>query len=127
SVSGSVDEFNHRAETLLPEIARGAAERERLRGLPHDQIRTLACAGLFTWRIPQALGGPGASLRQAVSFLTDLAAADSSLCQAVRPDFSFIEGLLVPDADGERDVWIAGALAGDVFGNTGNESGAPNG
>src|SRR5690606_27087035 len=58
----SVAHLHQRLDALLPEIAAGAAERERERQLPYDAIRQLAAAGLYTVRIPLAYGGPGGSV-----------------------------------------------------------------
>jgi alkylation response protein AidB-like acyl-CoA dehydrogenase len=116
-----------RAAELLPEIARGAAERERLRVLPHAQIRQLARAGLFTFRVPAEHGGAGSSVQDAIGFVIDLAAADSNIAQAVRPGFGLVEGLLASGTPAERKLWFSRLVAGDVFGTAGWETGAANG
>ena len=120
-------ELQRRAEPLLAELAVGAAERERLRQLPHEQIRRLAAERLLTWRIPQAHGGSGASVRQTIAFIIDLAAVDSNIAQSLRPSFSFIEGLLARGDEDERERWFPRYLAGDVLGNAGWEVGGANG
>ena len=122
-----VAELRRRAVTRLARIGEGAAERERQRELPHRQIRELAEDRLLTWRIPQAYGGSGASVREVVQFVVDLAAVDSNVAQALRPSFSFIEGLLVRGSEEERERWFPRYLAGEVFGNAGWEIGGANG
>ncbi|MFC5694771.1 acyl-CoA dehydrogenase family protein [Pseudomonas sp. GCM10022186] len=122
-----VAELQRRAASQLPEIAQGAAERERERQLPHEQIRQLASDRLLTWRIPRAHGGSGASVRETVAFVIDLAAADSNIAQSLRPSFSFIEGLLARGSDEERERWFPRYLAGEVVGNAGWEIGGANG
>jgi alkylation response protein AidB-like acyl-CoA dehydrogenase len=116
-----------RADRILPAIAAGAADRERHRELPHNQIRHLARAQLLTFRIPRAHAGPGASVAQTFQFIIDLAAADSNIAQACRPGFAFIEGLLAGGEPQECDRWFPRALAGAVFGNAGWEIGGANG
>ncbi len=123
----AVATLRERADRLLPEIAAGAAERERLRELPFTQIRQLATARLLTFRIPSEIGGAGSTVREVIGFVVDLAAADSNIAQALRPDFSFVEGLRANGSQTERDVWYPRLLAGDVFGNAGWEIGGPNG
>jgi alkylation response protein AidB-like acyl-CoA dehydrogenase len=123
---GRADLLRQRAAELLPEIAAGAAERERVRELPHAQIRALAANGLFTFRIPLEYGGAGASVQEVFAFLIDLAAADSNIAQAVRPSFGRVEHLLTA-AEAERRAWYPRFLAGDVFGNAGWEVGGPSG
>lgn len=123
----SVDLLKSRAAALLPKIAEGAATRERERILPHAQIRALADAQLLTWRIPQAAGGAGASVRDVIGFVIDVAAADSNVAQALRPGFAFLEGLRLGHTEGDPNTWYARFLAGDVFGNAGWEVGGANG
>ncbi|AIG01078.1 Acyl-CoA dehydrogenase, C-terminal [Pseudomonas fluorescens] len=123
----SVTELLQRAAVLLPQIAEGAAERERTRQLPHEQIRQLAAARLLTLRIPQRYGGSGSSVREVVQFVIDLAAVDSNIAQTLRPSFAFIESLLVQPSEAERQLWFAHYLQGEVFGNAGWEIGGANG
>lgn len=122
----TLTELRRRAAELLPELAAGAAERELARELPRAQIRALAAAGLFTFRIPAAHGGAGSSVAEVFAFLIDLAAADSNIAQAVRPSFGRVEHLLNA-SEAERERWFPRYLAGDVFGNAGWERGGPNG
>ncbi|MGL5999624.1 MAG: acyl-CoA dehydrogenase family protein [Pseudomonas proteolytica] len=123
----SVPALLQRAAVLLPQIAEGAAERERTRQLPHEQIRQLAAARLLTLRIPQRYGGSGSSVREVVQFVIDLAAVDSNIAQSLRPSFAFIESLLVQNSEAERQLWFAHYLQGEVFGNAGWEIGGANG
>ncbi|MEH1013111.1 acyl-CoA dehydrogenase family protein [Micromonospora sp. CPCC 206060] len=116
-----------RAETYLRTVAPGAAQRERERELPYRLVRDLAAARLGTFRVPTAYGGPGASIRQVMGFVLDLAAADSNVAQSVRPHFGFVEGLLRSPDEQERHRWFPRVLAGDLFGLANGEIGAPNG
>lgn len=122
-----------RAEGLLPEIAAGASRRESARLLPYRWIRRIAEAGLYTWRVPKALGGPGGSVHDVIGFVIDLAAVDSNAAQALRPGLGFIEGVLAASRTGPAGQpelaahWLPRVLAGQVFGNAGWERGGPNG
>lgn len=122
-----VAELRRRAAIQLADIATGAAERERTRQLPYEQIRRLASDLLLTWRIPKAYGGAGASVRDVIGFIVDLAAADSNIAQSLRPSFSFIEGLLVRGSEPARQLWFGRLLQGQVTGNAGWEVGGANG
>jgi alkylation response protein AidB-like acyl-CoA dehydrogenase len=123
----TIRELRQRARQLLPEIAAGSADRERERVLPYDQVRQVAGAGLLTFRVPRALGGPGASLAETVEFIVDLAAADANVAQSLRSAFLFVESLRAAESDAERSRWLPRVLAGDVFGNAGWERGGRNG
>lgn len=125
-----LDTLRRRADGLLPEIAAGASRREQLRLLPYRWLRRIAEAGLYTWRVPKALGGPGGSVRDVIGFVIDLAAADSNAAQALRPGLGFIEGVLASHQAGHTGLaaqWLPHVLAGQVFGNAGWERGGPNG
>ena len=126
----SVAHLHQRLDALRPEIAAGAAERERERQLPYDAIRQLAAAGLYTVRIPLAYGGPGGSVSDVIDLLLRVASVDSNVAQALRPGFAFVEGLLAADHSGaeqERQRWFARYLDGAVLGNAGWEVGGANG
>jgi len=120
-------ELRRRAAALLPEIRKGAADRERERVLPHEQIRRIASEGLLNLRIPQAHGGAGASVRELIEFVIDVAAADSNVAQALRPAYLFVESLLASDDESVRQLWFPRYLRGEVFGNAGWEVGGANG
>jgi alkylation response protein AidB-like acyl-CoA dehydrogenase len=112
-----------RAPCLLPEIAAGAAERERTRELPYALVRRIAEAGLLTWRIPKAFGGPGASVREVIRFVVELAAVDSNTAQALRPTSAPSTACCTAAPKAEQRLWFGRLLAGDIFGNGGLERG----
>lgn len=126
----SVQAISARVDRLLPEIAAGAANRERERQLPYEAVRQLAEAGVYTLRIPTRYGGPGGRVRDVIALLLRIAAADSNVAQALRPGFAFLEGLLAArhdQAEAERARWFPRYLAGAVLGNAGWELGGANG
>lgn len=126
----TVEALNARADQLLPQIAAGAAQRERERQLPYEAVAQIAAAGLFTTRIPTRYGGAGGSVKDVIALLVRIAAADSNVAQALRPGFGFVESLLTStaeDAEAERERWFARYLEGAVVGNAGWEIGGANG
>lgn len=126
----TVAELNARADRILPQIAAGAAQRERDRQLPYEAVAQVAQAGLFTVRIPKRFGGAGGSVKDAIALLIRIASADSNVAQALRPGFGFVEGLLASRAEGaqeERERWFERYLQGAVIGNAGWEVGGANG
>ncbi|GAA1852451.1 acyl-CoA dehydrogenase family protein [Pseudonocardia ailaonensis] len=115
------------APAVLARIAQGAAEREATRTMPHAQVREFAAAGLGTWRVPAADGGPDAGMVDVIRFLIDLAEADPNVTQGVRSHLAFVERLRrLPDPE-LRDRWFPRVLAGDLVGAAGGELGAPQG
>ena len=102
---------------IFTRIAQGAAEREQQRVLPEEPIRWLKEAGFGTLRIPREKGGWGASLPQLSALLIELAQADSTLPQALRAHFAFVEDQLnQPDSAG-RDRWFRRFLDGELVGS----------
>ncbi len=84
-----------RFRPLFDRIAAGASAREQEHRLPHDEIRELAAAGFGALRVPAEFGGAGATLPQTFRLLTELAAADSNIPQALRGHFALVEDRLV--------------------------------
>jgi alkylation response protein AidB-like acyl-CoA dehydrogenase len=123
----SAAELQERAARLLPEIAAGAAARERDRVMPYEWVRSIAEEGLYTFRVPKRFGGPGGSVRDVIRFVIDLASVDSNIAQSLRPGFGFIESLLWADDADVFERWLPRVKAGEVFGNAGWERGGPNG
>lgn len=126
----TVAELNARADRILPQIAAGAAQRERDRQLPYEAVAQIAKAGLFTVRIPKRFGGAGGTVKDVIALLIRIASADSNVAQALRPGFGFVEGLLASRAEGaeeERERWFERYLQGAVIGNAGWEVGGANG
>ncbi|MGP5247967.1 acyl-CoA dehydrogenase family protein [Corynebacterium variabile] len=108
-----------RFRPVLDSIAHGAVDRDRNRELPREQIRLLRDAGFTTLRVPVEHGGLGATVRQTFAQLTDLAAADPNLTQALRVHFFTVEGFLAGgDAEGLRR-----AGEGIIYGNAISEKG----
>ncbi len=112
-----------RFRPLFDRIAAGASAREQEHRLPHDEIRELAAAGFGALRVPAEFGGAGATLPQTFRLLTELAAADSNIPQALRGHFALVEDRLVARS-GERDAWLERFGRGEIAGNSWTEVGA---
>lgn len=109
---------------LFDDIADGASHREKDHELPAAQIRALAAAGFGALRVPVQEGGFGASLQQLFALLTELAAADASIPQALRAHFAFVEDRLLADPGASRDAWLERFVRGEIVGNAWTEIGA---
>jgi alkylation response protein AidB-like acyl-CoA dehydrogenase len=112
-----------RFRPLFAEIARGAAERDRARILPHEAIAALKAAGFGAVRIPVRYGGAGASIPQLLRLLIELAAADSNLPQALRAHFAFVEDWLNVPADADQRAWLDRFVSGHLVGSAWSEVG----
>lgn len=112
-----------RFRPLFDRIAAGASEREREHRLPAAEIRELADAGFGALRVPVEFGGSGATLPQLFRLLTELAAADSNIPQALRGHFALVEDRLIARS-GPRDIWLERFARGEIAGNSWTEVGA---
>jgi alkylation response protein AidB-like acyl-CoA dehydrogenase len=112
-----------RFRPIFDRIAEGASAREQDHQLPFDEIKELTEAGFGALRVPLAHGGFGASLPQLFRLLTELAAADSNIPQALRGHFAFVEDRLV-SSDPQRGVWLERFVNGEIAGNSWTEVGA---
>nr|WP_308655498.1 acyl-CoA dehydrogenase family protein [Zafaria cholistanensis] len=118
------EELAGRFRPIFDRIAEGASLRERNHVLPDAQIRELAQAGFGALRVPAGDGGFGATLPQLFALLTELAAADSNIAQALRGHFAFVEDRLVAAPGPERDRWLERFVRGELVGNSWTEVGA---
>ena len=107
---------------LLASIAEGAAERELHDVSPFEQVKAVAAAGLGALALPVDEGGQGASVRELLGFVIDLAEADPVVAHVLRTHYSQVLGFLrMPADEGRR--WLDEVRAGKVFGNAISETG----
>jgi alkylation response protein AidB-like acyl-CoA dehydrogenase len=105
---------------LLADIATGAAERERDGISPFDQVKAVATAGLGALALPVDEGGQGATVRELLGFVIDLAEADPIVAHVLRTHYSQTLGFV----RGGHTRWLEEVRAGKVFGNAISETGA---
>jgi alkylation response protein AidB-like acyl-CoA dehydrogenase len=117
------EQLASRFRPIFARIAQGALDRERNRALPHEEIIWLKEAGFGALRVPTEHGGAGASLPQLVQLLIELAEADSSLPQALRGHFAFVEDRINAAPGEARDKWLRRFVAGEIVGNAWTEVG----
>lgn len=118
-----LNELRESYTPIFERIANGAALRDATRSLPHDEIKELATAGFGALRVPVRHGGAGLSLPEFFDLLSDLAAADSNIAQALRGHFAFVEDRLVAADDTEQHLWFQRFAAGELVGNAWTEIG----
>jgi alkylation response protein AidB-like acyl-CoA dehydrogenase len=105
---------------IATEIARDAARRELERELPHQAFTLVRAARLGALRVPASRGGPGASVRQVLEVIVQLAAADSNVAHALRSHFNFVETILLAPPE-RRTPYIDPILRGTIFGGAHTE------
>jgi alkylation response protein AidB-like acyl-CoA dehydrogenase len=108
---------------LLADIGAGAAERERRDEGPFAQVTSVAAAGLGALSLPVVEGGHGASIRELLSFVIDLAEADPIVAHVLRTHYSQVLRFLRLEEASVRDRWLHEVRLGKVFGNAISETG----
>lgn len=108
---------------LLAEIAAGTAERERDDVSPFEQVAAVARAGLGALSLPVDEGGRGASVREVLAFVVDLAEADPIVAHVLRTHYSQVLGFARRPEPEIRRRWVDEIRAGKVFGNAISETG----
>ncbi len=112
-----------RFRPVFDRIRADAIDRERHRRLPFEAIAWLREAGFGAVRLPESYGGAGADVAELLELLTELAAADSNLTQALRVHFGFAEDTLGAPHDAHRDIWLDRIGKGALFGGAWSETG----
>jgi alkylation response protein AidB-like acyl-CoA dehydrogenase len=102
-------------------IAAGAVDREGDRRLPFEQVEWLREAGFGRLRVPEELGGLGATFRELVEQLVELGRADSNLPQLLRGHVGFVESRLVHPDPVARERWLRVVADGALVGNAQSE------
>ncbi|MFY1662774.1 acyl-CoA dehydrogenase family protein [Pseudomonas sp. Pseu.R1] len=110
------EDLQRRFADVFARIADTAVPREQQRELAFEAVQWLRDAGFGALRVPQALGGLGASLPQLFELLIALGEADSNLPQIVRAHFGFVEGRLSSREADSQQYWLSKAASGELWG-----------
>lgn len=104
-------------------FAKGAAERDRDRGLPHDEIRRLAASGLLAVTVPTEHGGAGLPASIVAEVFRRLALGDPNIAQVPHSHFVFVNQLLLQGTREQQQRILPEILAGRTLGNAQSERG----
>lgn len=115
-------DLHARFQPIFDRIAEGAAQRDHDRHLAYEPVQWLRESGFTALRVPQALGGLGASIEQLFDLLIALGEADANLPQILRAHFGFVERLSGELRVGDPAPWLRRVAEGDIFGNATSEA-----
>jgi alkylation response protein AidB-like acyl-CoA dehydrogenase len=106
-----------RTRALLPAVAAGSSEAERLRTLPRELVDELAKAGLFRMLVPRRLGGLEVDPAAAMRAIEAVSSADGSAgwCVMIGASTGVNGGLLAPKAAEEIYGSDPMVVTGGVF------------
>ncbi len=107
------------ARALAPRFAEGAADRDRDRVLPWDQIEAYTASGLGGITVPKEYGGADVSHATLAEVFAILAAADASAAQIPQNQFGVLAVVREVATLDQKARIFADVLAGYRIGNAG--------
>ncbi len=111
------------ARALAREFAAGAAERDRERRLPLEEIERYSRSGLWGITVPKSHGGAGVSAATLAKVTAIISAADSSIGQIPQNHFYMVEALRLAGTEEQQRHYFGRILDGDRLGNAFTEIG----
>jgi SfnB family sulfur acquisition oxidoreductase len=111
------------ATRLADKFRQTAAERDRERRLPYEEMNELAQSGLLAITVPEEYGGIDVSNSILAEVTAILSEADSSIGQIPQNHFYLLEALRLDGSDEQKAFFYERVLAGDKFGNALSEVG----
>ena len=91
---------------LAPRIREGAAERDRRRIYPDEEMELVKKSGLLGLFVPTAYGGIGSDYETAVDVLAVLAEADSNVAQNTQPHHCGVEALNFAGSESAKEKFL---------------------
>ena len=123
---GSESEALTLAQQLADSFAAGAADRDRERRLPHEEIDRFSQSGLWAISVPREYGGIGASWVTVAEVFKIISAADPSIGQIPQNHFGNLNVVGNAGSDAQKRFFFNEALNGARFGNAGPERNSKN-
>jgi SfnB family sulfur acquisition oxidoreductase len=111
------------AHELALRLVRGAAQRDRERRLPHEEIEWFSQSGLWAITVPKAFGGAGVSFVTLTEVIKIVAAADPSLGQLPQNHFGLVDVISLTGTEEQKRYFFSQILNGKRFGNGFSEKG----
>ena len=116
---GSDGEAIEVARALAAGFADGAAERDRLRELPHEEIERFSASGLWAITVPRAFGGADVSYRTVAKVIEIISAADPSIGQIPQNHLSIAFQIRALGSEAQQlyffDLILKGARLGNAL------------
>ena len=119
----TVPELVSATRALLPDLAVGAADRDRERRLPRTELDRLCTAGVLAVTVPVAHGGVGGGAGAAFEITRLLATADPNLAQIPQSHFVYLRLAALTGSAELQDELFTAVLAGARIANAQSERG----
>ncbi|WP_118183035.1 SfnB family sulfur acquisition oxidoreductase [Paraburkholderia phosphatilytica] len=114
------------ARELAARLVEGAAQRDRERRLPHEEIDWFSQSGLWAITVPREYGGAGASFVTLAEVIRIVSAADPSLGQLPQNHLGLVDVIALTGTPEQKRHFFGEILAGKRFGNGFSEKGTKN-
>lgn len=111
------------AAELAAEFAAGAAERDRTRRLPHEELDQLSASGLLAITVPAEFGGADLPPSAVAEVVRILAAADPNIAQIPHSHFVYLNLLRLAGSRAQQREYFTRVLAGARIANAQSERG----
>ncbi|MDO9382048.1 MAG: SfnB family sulfur acquisition oxidoreductase [Hyphomicrobiaceae bacterium] len=109
------------AERLADQFAAGAAERDRIRRWPVEELDLFSQSGLWSINVPKAFGGPEVSYVTLAKVIEIISAADPSIGQIPQNHLGVIAAIRTVSDPQQQALLFGEALKGTRFGNAFSE------
>jgi alkylation response protein AidB-like acyl-CoA dehydrogenase len=110
------------ARQLAAEFAEEAAERDRERRLPAEELDRFSGSGLWAITVPKAYGGAGVSFATLTEVIAIISAADPNLGQLPQNHLAALDAIRVTASEEQKRLWFARVLHGYRLGNAFSEA-----
>lgn len=114
------------AQTMAGRFATSAAERDRHRTLPYEEVDWFSQSGLWGITVPKVYGGPGVSFVTLNQVVKIIAAADPSLGQLPHNHFHLLDVVRLTGSEEQKRFFYGEVLRGKRIGNAFSERGTRN-
>jgi SfnB family sulfur acquisition oxidoreductase len=111
------------AEEIAAKLAVNAAERDRDRILPYEEMEYVSASGLLAITTPKAYGGAGVRAGTVARVIASLSGADGSIGQIPQNHFFMLEALRLEGTEDQKRFFYGRVLAGERLGNALSEVG----
>jgi SfnB family sulfur acquisition oxidoreductase len=109
------------ARELGARFAAGAAERDRRRILPTEQLDQLSASGLLAVTVPREYGGADLSVEKLTELVRLIAAGDPNVAQIPHSHFVYVNVLREQGTPAQKERLFREVLGGARFGNAQSE------
>ena len=113
------------AHKLAAGYAAGAAERDRARQLPHQEMDLLSKSGLLALTVPRTYGGADLPPSTVADVIRILAAADPNIAQIPHSHFVYVNLLRLGGSEEQRATYFGQVLKGARIANAQAERSGP--